>query len=177
MFIVRFQDGYEGTVHDSELSATPALSRDGAICHGNYRRELTMGDKSGLCMWCGRWTESRAEDGLADCNRPDCITERDYTDAPHLTPKPPQARRDYVTDEHFVMPDIYITPTEAIAIRLYKEKDIGSGGDWAIDAVDAEGRYSEACATFATEDEARNAIPEFCASHGIDPALPVRLGA
>ena len=37
-----------------------------------------MSDKSGLCMWCGRWTETRAEDGLADCDRPDCIINRDY---------------------------------------------------------------------------------------------------
>lgn len=39
----------------------------------------TMGDKSGLCLWCGRWTESRAEDGLADCDRPECIARRDYS--------------------------------------------------------------------------------------------------
>ena len=46
-----------------------------------------MSDKSGLCMWCGRWTESRAEDGLADCDRPDCIAQRDYSDEPGLKPK------------------------------------------------------------------------------------------
>ncbi len=36
-----------------------------------------MGSKEGLCLWCGRFTESRAEDGLADCDRPECITKRD----------------------------------------------------------------------------------------------------
>jgi hypothetical protein len=40
-----------------------------------------MGSKEGLCLWCGRWTESRAEDGLADCDRPECIAKRDYTDS------------------------------------------------------------------------------------------------
>ncbi len=37
-----------------------------------------MGDKSGLCLWCGRWTERKAADGLADCDRPDCLANRDY---------------------------------------------------------------------------------------------------
>lgn len=40
-----------------------------------------MSSKDGLCLWCGRWTESRAEDGLADCDRPECIENRDYDDS------------------------------------------------------------------------------------------------
>ena len=39
-----------------------------------------MSDKSGLCMWCGRWTERRAVDGLADCDRPECIVKRVHED-------------------------------------------------------------------------------------------------
>jgi hypothetical protein len=46
-----------------------------------------MGDISGLCLWCGRWTESKAEDGLADCDRQECIEKRDYSDEPNLVPK------------------------------------------------------------------------------------------
>lgn len=37
-----------------------------------------MGDKSGLCLWCGRFTELKAPDGLADCDRHECIAKRDY---------------------------------------------------------------------------------------------------
>lgn len=36
-----------------------------------------MGSKDGLCLWCGRFTESRAKDGLAECERPECIENRD----------------------------------------------------------------------------------------------------
>lgn len=38
-----------------------------------------MGDKSGLCLWCGRWANGAvALDGLADCDRADCIAKRNY---------------------------------------------------------------------------------------------------
>lgn len=30
-----------------------------------------MGSKESLCMWCGRFTEEKASDGLADCDRTD----------------------------------------------------------------------------------------------------------
>lgn len=39
-----------------------------------------MGDKSGLCLWCGRWTELRALDGQADCDRYECMQKRRYED-------------------------------------------------------------------------------------------------
>lgn len=39
-----------------------------------------MGDKSNLCVWCGRFTEGKARDGLADCTRRDCIEKRVYED-------------------------------------------------------------------------------------------------
>lgn len=41
-----------------------------------------MGDKSGLCMYCGRWTALQAPDGLAECDRPDCIEKRKYEATP-----------------------------------------------------------------------------------------------
>lgn len=37
-----------------------------------------MSSKEDLCLWCGRFTESRAADGRADCDRRDCIEQRDY---------------------------------------------------------------------------------------------------
>lgn len=37
-----------------------------------------MGSKEGLCLWCGHFTNSRAMDGLADCDTPDCINTRNY---------------------------------------------------------------------------------------------------
>lgn len=43
-----------------------------------------MGSKEGLCMWCGRYTDLRAADGLADCNRPECIEKRVYDDPSEL---------------------------------------------------------------------------------------------
>lgn len=58
-------------------------------------------------------------------------------------------------------------------VRLYEEEYIGSGGNWAIDGIDAQGRYTEAIATFATETLAAMAIPEFCVNHGINPNLPM----
>jgi hypothetical protein len=67
----------------------------------------------------------------------------------------------------------YAVADEVVAIRLYKEKAVGSGGDWAIDGIDGTDKYTEACATFATEEEARAAIPEFCQSHGISESVPV----
>lgn len=39
-----------------------------------------MGDLSDLCMWCGRFTTLKAADGLADCDRPDCLERRDPDD-------------------------------------------------------------------------------------------------
>lgn len=39
-----------------------------------------MSDKSCLCLWCGRYTTSKALDGLADCDRPECIAKREYED-------------------------------------------------------------------------------------------------
>ena len=39
-----------------------------------------MSSKEGLCLWCGRWTENRSLDGMADCNRQDCVLKREYVD-------------------------------------------------------------------------------------------------
>ena len=39
-----------------------------------------MASKEDLCLWCGRFTQSRASDGLADCNRPECVEKREYLD-------------------------------------------------------------------------------------------------
>lgn len=36
-----------------------------------------MGDKSELCLYCGRFTTLKNErDGLAQCDRPECIENR-----------------------------------------------------------------------------------------------------
>jgi hypothetical protein len=40
------------------------------------RKGAVMGDKSNLCLWCGRFTEKKGSDGLAECDRPDCIANR-----------------------------------------------------------------------------------------------------
>jgi hypothetical protein len=40
-----------------------------------------MSSKEGLCLWCGRFTESRSLDGFADCDREECVTGREYADA------------------------------------------------------------------------------------------------
>lgn len=51
------------------------------IClHTVIRSKYPMSDKSGLCAFCGRFTESKALDGLADCDRPECIQTRVYED-------------------------------------------------------------------------------------------------
>ena len=39
-----------------------------------------MSSKEGLCLWCGRWTENRSLDGMADCNRQNCVSKRKYLD-------------------------------------------------------------------------------------------------
>ena len=39
-----------------------------------------MSSKEGLCLWCGRFTENRALDGMADCNRLACVIKREYVD-------------------------------------------------------------------------------------------------
>jgi hypothetical protein len=67
----------------------------------------------------------------------------------------------------------YALPDEVVAVRVYEEPNVGSGGDWAIDGTDGADKYTEACATFATEQEARAAIPKFCENHGISPNVPV----
>lgn len=33
-------------------------------------------DKSGLCLWCGQWTDLIDQQGRAECDRSDCITRR-----------------------------------------------------------------------------------------------------
>jgi hypothetical protein len=36
-----------------------------------------MGSKSGLCLYCGRWTALKNPfDGLAECDWPECINKR-----------------------------------------------------------------------------------------------------
>lgn len=43
--------------------------------------EGTVSDITGICLWCGRWANGAvALDGLADCDRPDCIDKRVYED-------------------------------------------------------------------------------------------------
>lgn len=37
-----------------------------------------MSSKEFLCLWCGRFTESRSLDGMADCDRKECVQRRDY---------------------------------------------------------------------------------------------------
>jgi hypothetical protein len=37
-----------------------------------------VGDKSGLCLWCGRFTELRDKQGMAQCDRPGCVTKREH---------------------------------------------------------------------------------------------------
>jgi len=66
----------------------------------------------------------------------------------------------------------YARPEDAVMIRFYTE-EAPHVGEWFIDAVDAEGNYTEACWSFDTEDEARDAIPEFCRNHKINPNLPI----
>lgn len=39
-----------------------------------------MSTKENLCLWCGRYTELKADDGLADCDRPECVAKRVYQD-------------------------------------------------------------------------------------------------
>lgn len=67
------------------------------------------------------------------------------------------------------MHDDYTDPAKVVRIRLFEEKP---GGDWSIDGVDENGHYTEACWSYATEAEARAAIPEFRQENGIPADVP-----
>lgn len=66
----------------------------------------------------------------------------------------------------------YCTPEESVAVRLFEEP-IGGGTQWCIDGIDGNGFYTEAVWSFDTETEAREAVGEFCAAHGIPADLPI----
>lgn len=60
----------------------------------------------------------------------------------------------------------YTDPANVVQVRIFHE----DGEGWTLDGVDRQGRYTEACRTFDTEDEAVAAAASFRADHSINPA-------
>lgn len=69
--------------------------------------------------------------------------------------------------------DEYTThPTKT---RLFFDDTETDGCPWNVDAVDDEGRYTEACARFATELEALDHVAAFAREVGIPEVVPTSL--
>lgn len=65
-------------------------------------------------------------------------------------------------------------PHEITKIRIFFNHE-GDGHDWNVDGTDDRGRYTEACARFASKDEAMDAIPEFVAGLGLSGSYPIEI--
>ena len=60
--------------------------------------------------------------------------------------------------------DHYITPDEVTRVRVFWEDT-----QWSVDGVDDQGGYTEACWSFDSINEAKDAVADFVAFHNVNP--------